>query len=131
MADTKATGNRRSAGPVSDKFMKKGTETISPRYRGLDVWKDEDILEAMWEGQSRAIAAVRRALPAIAWAARSMAERLGTTGRMIYVGAGTSGRLAALDGAELSPTFGWPESRTVFLLAQGPVLSAAASSANE
>ena len=111
--------------------MKKGTETISPRYRGLDVWKDEDVLEAMWEGQSRAIAAVRRALPSIGWAARSMAERLGAAGRIIYVGAGTSGRLAALDGAELAPTFGWPESRTRFLLAQGPVLSAAASSSNE
>jgi N-acetylmuramic acid 6-phosphate etherase len=111
--------------------MKKGTETISPRYRGLDVWKDEDVLEAMWEGQSRAIAAVRRALPSIGWAARSMGERLGATGRIIYVGAGTSGRLAALDGAELAPTFGWPEHRTVFLLAQGPVLTAAASSANE
>jgi N-acetylmuramic acid 6-phosphate etherase len=111
--------------------MKKGTETISPRYRGLDVWKDEEILEAMWEGQARAIAAVRRALPSISWAARSMAERLGAAGRIIYVGAGTSGRLAALDGAELAPTFGWPEQRTVFLLAQGPVLTAAASSANE
>jgi N-acetylmuramic acid 6-phosphate etherase len=111
--------------------MKKGTETISPRYRGLDVWKDEDVLDAMWEGQARAIAAVRRALPSIGWAARTMAERLGTTGRLIYVGAGTSGRLAALDGAELAPTFGWPENRTKFLLAQGPVLTAAASSANE
>jgi N-acetylmuramic acid 6-phosphate etherase len=111
--------------------MKKGTETISPRYRGLDVWKDEDVLEAMWEGQARAIAAVRRALPSIGWAARMMAERLGTTGRIIYVGAGTSGRLAALDGAELAPTFGWPEDRTVFLLAQGPVLTSAATSANE
>lgn len=111
--------------------MKKGTETISPRYRGLDVWKDEDVLEAMWEGQARAVAAVRRALPSIGWAARSMAERLGATGRIIYVGAGTSGRLAALDGAELAPTFGWPEGRTAFLLAQGPVLTAAASSANE
>jgi N-acetylmuramic acid 6-phosphate etherase len=111
--------------------MKRSTETISPRYRGLDVWKDEDILDSMWEGQARAIAAVRRALPQIAWAARAMAERLGETGRIIYVGAGTSGRLAALDGVELSPTFGWPEHRTVFLLAQGPVLSPKASSANE
>ncbi len=111
--------------------MKKGTETISPRYRGLDVWKDEDILDSMWEGQARAIAAVRRALPAIGWAARVMAERIGAAGRIIYVGAGTSGRLAALDGAELAPTFGWPEHRTVFLLAQGPVLTTAASSANE
>jgi N-acetylmuramic acid 6-phosphate etherase len=112
-------------------YMKRSTETISPRYRGLDVWKDDEILESMWEGQARAVAAVRRALPSIAWAAQSMAERLGQKGRIIYVGAGTSGRLAALDGVELAPTFGWPEDRTVFLLAQGPVLSPVASSANE
>src|SRR6185369_8594256 len=79
-------------------YMKRSTETISPRYRGLDVWKDDEILESMWEGQARAVAAVRRALPSIAWAAQSMAERLGQKGRIIYVGAGTSGRLAALDG---------------------------------
>ena len=43
---------------VSDKFMKKGTETISPRYRGLDLWKDEDILEDVIElvfAQERAV----------------------------------------------------------------------------
>src|SRR5262249_39878982 len=69
--------------------------------------------------------------PSIGWAARVMAERLGEKGRILYVGAGTSGRLAALDGVELAPTFGWPEHRTAFLLAQGPLLTPKASSANE
>jgi N-acetylmuramic acid 6-phosphate etherase len=111
--------------------MKRGTESVSPRYRGLDLWSDDEILEAMWEGQARAVAAVRRALPSMGRAARAMAERLGASGRIIYVGAGTSGRLAALDGAELAPTFGWPEHRTVFLLAQGPVLTPVATSVHE
>src|SRR5207244_13519129 len=47
----------------------------------------------------------------------------GDDGRLIYVGAGSSGRIAALDGMELGPTFGWPEERTLFLLAGGYALS--------
>ncbi len=95
---------------------------MSPRYRGLDSWSDADILEAFWEGQARAIAAVRPALPAIAAAAQAIAERIEPEGRLIYAGAGSSGRQAALDGIELGPTFGWPENRVVLLLAEGPVM---------
>jgi N-acetylmuramic acid 6-phosphate etherase len=107
------------------------TEAISPRYHGLDTWSDGDILDAFWEGQARAIAAVRAAEPAIARAAEVIVARLKRAGRLIYVGAGSSGRLAAVDGAELASTFGWPEARTVFLLAEGPVLAPGASGAHE
>ena len=107
------------------------TETISPRYRGLDTWSDEDILEAFWEGQARAVAAVRAALPDIARAAQAVVQRLGDNGRMIYVGAGSSGRQAALDGAELGSTFGWPNERVRFVLAEGPVLAPGAAGAKE
>jgi hypothetical protein len=98
------------------------TETMSSRYRGLDSWTDGEILEAFWEGQARAIAAVRPALPAIAAAAAAMAERLRADGRLIYAGAGSSGRQAALDGMELGSTFGWPEDRVRLLMAEGPVM---------
>ncbi len=66
-----------------------------------------------------AVAAVRCALPAIADAARAMEERLRDSGRIIYVGAGTSGRLAVQDGAELAPTFNWPQNRLILLMAGG------------
>src|SRR5688572_10004316 len=98
------------------------TETISRRYRGLDSWSDEEILDAFWEGQARAIAAVRPALAEIAAAARAIAARIEPDGRLIYAGAGLSGRQAALDGMELGATFGWPDERVVLLLAEGPVL---------
>ena len=98
------------------------TETMSSRYRGLDSWSDADILEAFWEGQARAIAAVRPALPALAGAANAMAERLRIGGRLIYAGAGSSGRQAALDGMELGSTFGWPDDRVILLMAEGPVM---------
>jgi N-acetylmuramic acid 6-phosphate etherase len=99
--------------------MASGTETWTPRYRGLDTWSDQAILDAFWEGQARAIASLRAALPAIAAAANGLAERLGQDGRLIYVGAGASGFLAAGDAMEIGPTFGWPDERIVVLLAGG------------
>jgi N-acetylmuramic acid 6-phosphate etherase len=96
------------------------TETISPRYTDLDLWPTGEAVEAMLEGQLAAAAAVRSQSAAIAAAAEAAAERLrDPAGRLIYAGAGTSGRLAVLDGVELGPTFGWPEERLVFALAGG------------
>ncbi|MGE0845701.1 MAG: N-acetylmuramic acid 6-phosphate etherase [Flavobacteriaceae bacterium] len=86
-------------------------EAISPRLTGFDTWSDHDILETLWQGQAGALAAVRAALPALALAARDVANRLEVGGRLIFVGAGTSGQLAALEAAELPATFGWPEDR--------------------
>jgi len=75
-----------------------------------------DILEAMIEGQFSAVAAVRAARPAIERAALAMEARLKDIGRLIYCGAGTSGRLAVQDrAAELMPTFSWPPERLVLL----------------
>lgn len=108
-----------------------GTETFDPRYRGLDTWNDAEILEAFLDGQSRAIAAVRPALPAIAAAARAIAERIEPDGRMVYVGAGSSGRQAALDGMELGATFNWPAERIAFALAEGVLLDPGAKGTDE
>jgi N-acetylmuramic acid 6-phosphate etherase len=98
------------------------TETRSPHSIGLDAKADDAILNAFVEGQERAVAAVRDARHAIAAAAGAIVERLGPDGRLIYVGAGSSGLIAALDGMELAGTFGWPEARTAFLLAGGYAL---------
>ena len=95
------------------------TERLSPRYANIDAWDPADILEAMVEGQFAAVAAVRAAMAAIERAALAMEERLEAGGRLAYAGAGTSGRLAAQDGAELMPTFGWPEDRLLLLIAGG------------
>ncbi len=96
------------------------TERFSPRYKGLDLWSEEDALAAFWDGQMTALAAVRPALPSIAAAARAMVERLGGgDGRLVYGGAGSSGLLAAQDGMEVTPTFGWPPERLLILVAGG------------
>ncbi len=96
------------------------TERPSPRYSEIDSWEASDALEAMIEGQFAAVAAVRGARAAIEAAARAMESRLRHRGRLVYVGAGTSGRLAVQDGAELMPTFSWPSERLLLVMAGGP-----------
>src|SRR5258705_13616315 len=95
------------------------TERPSPRYADIDLWEPSDVLEAMIGGQFAAVAAVRAALPEIERAAFGIEQRLKGAGRLVYAGAGTSGRLAVQDGAELMPTFSWPEDRLVLLMAGG------------
>ena len=95
------------------------TERPSPRYSGIDLWSSSDVLDAMIESQFAAVAAVRAARSAIEDAVHAMEVRLAEGGRLIYAGAGTSGRLAVQDGAELMPTFSWPSERLVLLIAGG------------
>lgn len=95
------------------------TERPSPRYSDIDAWNAEDIAESIIEGQLAAVAAVYAVRRDIAAAASAIQSRLTDRGRLIYAGAGTSGRLAAQDGAELIPTFNWPEDRLLLLMAGG------------
>ncbi len=95
------------------------TEHVSDSYRGLDTWQDGDILAAMAAGQASAIAAVEQALASISAAAASIVSRYEAGGRLIYVGAGSSGVIARLDALELPGTYGIPPARIVTLLAGG------------
>ena len=96
------------------------TELASVRYKGLDCWGNDDILTAIWEGQVRALSGVAGALGALGAAATAIVGQLGDErSRLAYGGAGSSGLLAVQDAAELTPTFGWPPARLVFLMAGG------------
>lgn len=93
------------------------TEASNESYRDLDAWPAGRVLEAVVESNKRAAEAVTRALPELERAAEALYGRLEGGGRLVYVGAGTSGRLALLDSAELYPTFGFEKSQV--LLAGG------------
>src|ERR1700748_1221025 len=95
------------------------TEEVDPRFADLDAWALASAMEAMWEGQLAAVAAIGHALPALTSATEAAYRVLGDYGRLIYVGAGTSGRVAVQDGAELAPTFAWPQERLRFIFAGG------------
>src|SRR3954463_10472080 len=95
------------------------TEEVDPRFADLDAWSLKSAMEAMWEGQLAAVAAIGHALPVITAATEAAQSALGDKGRIVYVGAGTSGRVAVQDGAELMPTFAWPKERVHFIVAGG------------
>ena len=96
------------------------TEQRNPRTRGLDRKSALEILRALNREDARVARAVRRELPKIARAVDAVARAFQRGGRLFYVGAGTSGRLALLDAAECPPTFGTPPTLVQAILAGGP-----------
>lgn len=95
------------------------TETPSQKHQNLDLYPVDQLVSALVADQLYAVAAVRAAEPAIAAAVSAAVPRIEAGGRLIYVGAGTSGRLGVLDSVELYPTFSWPHERALALLAGG------------
>jgi N-acetylmuramic acid 6-phosphate etherase len=96
------------------------TEAVDAASRGLDTLAIEELVALLAREQRRAVEAVALATPAIARAVEAIVERLRAGGKLHYVGAGTSGRLAALDAAECPPTFGTPPSLVSAHVAGGP-----------
>jgi N-acetylmuramic acid 6-phosphate etherase len=108
------------------------TEAADPRYVEIDCWPTLLAAEAMLEGQLVAIASLYSQMGGVAAASEAAAARLLRGGRLVYAGAGTSGRIAVQDGVELSPTYNWPEERLAFVLAGGiSALSASAEGAED
>lgn len=93
--------------------MKLQTETSLESYHDLDTWPLARSLTALVDSNAAAVEAVRRALPELERAAGGIERALTTGGRLIYLGAGTSGRLAVQDAAELPPTFGFERAYAV------------------
>ncbi len=93
------------------------TEGIRHAFRDLDLWPLDQTIATLVEANRGAVAAVEAAAPALARAAEGIERRLRGGGRLIYAGAGTSGRIAMQDAAELPPTFGFD--RALVLLAGG------------
>lgn len=97
------------------------TEESNPRTARLDQLSALEIVTAMNDEDATVAAAVRRALPAIAQAVEAIVGRLRAGGRLIYVGAGTSGRLGVLDAVECVPTFSVDPGLVVGVIAGGEI----------
>lgn len=95
------------------------TEQPNPRSRGLDKKSSLGIVRLINSEDARVAQAVRQELPQIARAVDAIVDSLGNGGRLLYVGAGTSGRIAFLDAAECPPTFGTPPSLVQAVIAGG------------
>jgi len=95
------------------------TEAPHPDGHELERLTPARLVARLHAGDREAVRAVSRALPALARVAEAAAGALRAGGRLIYAGAGTSGRLGALDAAECPPTFGVAPGRVVAVMAGG------------
>jgi N-acetylmuramic acid 6-phosphate etherase len=96
------------------------TEAVHPRAARLDTMPAEAVVRLMLAEEAKSVRAAAVKADLIGRAAQLVAARLAAGGRLIYVGAGTSGRLGTLDAVECVPTFGIPPSRVVPIIAGGP-----------
>lgn len=100
-------------------LAKLSTETRNPETMNLDQMTPLEIAEAMNREDARAVASVTEVLPQVAQAIEWATASLRAGGRIIYMGAGTSGRLGVLDAVECPPTFGVSPDMVVGLIAGG------------
>ena len=105
---------------TATEFARLATEAPHPRAAKLDTLGPQAIADLMLTEEAKAVKAARARSQEIGEAARICADRLAAGGRLVYVGAGTSGRLGTLDAVECVPTFGVPPSRVVPIIAGGP-----------
>ncbi|MEV4071631.1 N-acetylmuramic acid 6-phosphate etherase [Nonomuraea fuscirosea] len=103
-----------------DPLPELSTEQSDPRYSQIDRLPTEQIARLMNQADAAVPAAVAAAVPAISAAIDAIAARMAEGGRLLYVGAGTSGRLAVLDASECPPTFGTDPSLVQGVIAGGP-----------
>lgn len=95
-------------------------EDINPLTRDIDTLDTEAILRLINEEDQGVPLAVAKVVPAIAAVVEQVVAALNAGGRLLYVGAGTSGRLATLDAAECLPTYGIDPQRIQAIMAGGP-----------
>jgi N-acetylmuramic acid 6-phosphate etherase len=103
--------------PVADPLP---ADAEHPRAAMLDTYPAEEVIRLLIDEESAAVKAAKACAAEIAQASRLLAERLTAGSRLIYVGVGTAGRVAALEAAECVPLFGLPPSLVVSVMAGGP-----------
>jgi N-acetylmuramic acid 6-phosphate etherase len=96
------------------------SEERNPRTLGIDLMSAGEIVGVINAEDHLVPEAVRKTLPQVALAVDAIVDAFNAGGRLVYVGAGTSGRLGVLDASECPPTFGVPSDMVVGLIAGGP-----------
>jgi N-acetylmuramic acid 6-phosphate etherase len=105
--------------PSRIRYARLATERANPRSRALDLLRPRQIAALMNREDRRAVVAVARARSDIATAVRMIVAALQRGGRLVFVGAGTSGRLGVIEAAECPPTFGTPPRLVQAIMAGG------------
>src|SRR4029434_10036327 len=105
--------------PVRSKWQSLPTEAINPDTLALDKLSSADIVEGMLNEDRKMLAAVQREKERIAVGVDIITQAMRKNGRIIFVGAGTSGRLGILESAEMPPTFSTDPSHVLAVMAGG------------
>ena len=105
--------------PVRSKWQSLPTEAINPATLAIDKLSPADIVEGMLNEDRKMLAAVHREKERIAVGIEIITQALRKGGRIIFVGAGTSGRLGVLESAEMPPTFGTSPDLVLAIMAGG------------
>ena len=108
------------AGHTGPELHSLTTEKLNDASMGLDVKSALEIARIINQEDAKIAAAVKKALPEIALVIDMVARSLRDGGRLIYVGAGSSGRIAALDASECPATFSTDPQQVQYLMAGGP-----------
>jgi N-acetylmuramic acid 6-phosphate etherase len=122
---------KRKKSHASESLSRLSTEKLNPASSNFDLKSALEIAKVINTEDAKVAPAVKRALPQIARAIDLITAALMRGGRLIYVGAGTSGRIAALDAAECPPTFGTDPKTVQFVIAGGINALGSAVEANE
>jgi N-acetylmuramic acid 6-phosphate etherase len=96
------------------------TESVDPRFTEIDRMSVAELAATMNAADATVAASVAAELPSIVPAIEAASERMQRGGRLVYVGAGTSGRMGVLDASECPPTFGTPPELVFGIIAGGP-----------
>ena len=107
------------------------TEMRNPNTTNIDRMTTAEMLDCIQKENENAVISVRNALDKIETACDIIAEKLSQGGRLIYIGAGTSGRLGVLDASECPPTFGVPRDMVIGIIAGGEKCMFQAAEAEE
>ena len=105
----------------SDRLAGLGTEAVRPELRDLDQRPTSELVRLALDEHHAVDAALESAAPAIVAAVDAVASRMRRGGRLVYLGAGTPGRLGALDAAERPPTYATAPGLVVAVVAGGAV----------
>src|ERR1700722_9202316 len=128
MATSKTNGNHNDQATLLHRLTTEGQNEAS---QGLDTKSALEIARIINHEDSKIAAAVKKALPEIAQVIDQVARSLRDGGRLIYIGAGSSGRIAALDASECPPTYSTPPGQVQYIMAGGPKALASAVEVNE
>ncbi|HEY4752400.1 MAG TPA: N-acetylmuramic acid 6-phosphate etherase [Candidatus Limnocylindrales bacterium] len=104
---------------MNGELARLATEGVDPRFADIDRMSVADLAATMNDADAAVPGAVRLALPQIVAAITGISARMTAGGRLLYVGAGTAGRMGVLDASECPPTFSTPPELVVALIAGG------------